>query len=396
MKAWQTIRAVALFEFMRVFKPKDVAVTLVLFVCGALFFAWVKSDQKATKAPITVIGDALEFPNLEHLPFTFLPAGEGISEEQAREMIASGDMGMALFARGVDDVEVLIRDERPDWYRQFEALVGEVQRMARVRETDLPQEQLDEVLGDAALTLTVQAPDDVERKGKLKFLAGACLATMMMGLFIGSVHLFTGITGEKQNHVTESVLSAVPVQAWIDGKCLGVVLASFAGLVTIGGCWAIANLVYGIFQEPMRLPLEIVDFGMFAGFIVFALLGFLMWFAFFAAVAATIDDPNTSSRGMFMFVPAMATGVGFIGAEHPGSRLYRLASYFPLTSPGAMPVRLLSGTAAAWEVALALALLLAAFLAFRVAARKIFAMAMLMRGKELAWREVWRAFRAPS
>ena len=241
---------------------------------------------------------------------------------------------------------------------------------------------------------TASGSEDDGTQSKLGAIAGVALGLMIMGLFLGSVHLFTSITGEKQNHVTESILSAIPVQRWIDGKCVGLAFVAAATLLLMVASSLIANQVYGWMHEPIQLHLELVEPGKLTMIAIIGLLGFLMWFAFFAAVAATIEDPNTSSRGMFMFLPAMATGVAFIGADDPDAFLYQLLSMFPLTAPGAMPMRLIRGQPAFWEIAVALLAMAAATWLFRRLAAKVFATAMLMRGKDLAWAEVWRSFRS--
>jgi hypothetical protein len=53
-----------------------------------------------------------------------------------------------------------------------------------------------------------------------------------------------------------------------------------------------------------------------------------------------------------------------------------------------------TGDPSLWELALAYLGVVGATWCFRCAAAKIFGMAMLMRGKELAWGDAWRAFRA--
>ena len=400
MSAASTLATVASFEFLRTFKPKETLVTLALFCCGALFLAWLRSSEGTKiKAPISIVGDALELENAEHLPFRFFPLNLDLAEfdeEDLRGQIERGEHGMVVFVRSLDELEIVVHDEVPGWYPQLLSLLESARQTARLKASGIdPATALEGV--PAAVQLDVRSPEGAERKEKLKLLAAACILGMMLGLFIGSAHLFTGITGEKQSHVTESVISAIPVQSWIDGKCLGVTLTTIFGLVVMAGSWAVANQLYGLFQEPLRIPLEIVDAKLFAGFLLIALLGFAMWFSFFAAIAATVDDPNTSSRSVFMFVPALMSGVGFFGLSAPDAPLYRFASMFPLTSPGVMPVRLISGHPQAWEFALAVALLVAATWAFRRLAARIFSMAMLMRGKELSWTEIWRAFRsAPS
>jgi len=394
MSSLGLISTIAGFEFRRVFKPKDLVITLVMFCLGALFFAWLRSmDEPGTKVAITVIGDAFEVENADHLRFNFFPLPTGsLTDEEIRRQVEVGDMGTVVLIRALDDVEIIVQDKAPVWYPELIAKVNEARVAARVKESGLSGDELDSIFASPPVDLSSATEVDFDAQDKLKLLAALCLGCMILGLFVGSAHLFTGITGEKQNHITESVLSAVPVQTWIDGKCVGLCFVALFGIVSVGLCWMIGNQIFGIFHEPVSFPFEIVDFTLFGSFVLLALLGFLMWFTFFAAIASTIDDPNTSSRSIFILVPAIATGIAFIGIDEPDAGMYRLRSIFPLTSPGSMVVRLVNGNVAFWEFALAVALLVGAIWLFRSVAGKIFGMAMLMRGKELAWREIWRAF----
>jgi len=82
-----------------------------------------------------------------------------------------------------------------------------------------------------------------------------------------------------------------------------------------------------------------------------------------------------------------------LGFAEDSNGVYRFLSYLPLSSPSAMPVRYLAGDAGALEVLLSLALVTATAVASRRAAGRVFALAILMTGKEPSWREVWRWLR---
>jgi ABC-2 type transport system permease protein len=130
--------------------------------------------------------------------------------------------------------------------------------------------------------------------------------------------------------------------------------------------------------------------------LVFAALGFAFWLAFYGLIAATIDDPNTSSRGPLMFVPALCVSTAFLLLGNPDSPFARVLALLPLTSSAAMPVRLAMSDVAAWEVALAAALLVAGIWVLRRAAGRVFGVAMLLYGKEPSWGEVRRWLREPA
>jgi ABC-2 type transport system permease protein len=192
----------------------------------------------------------------------------------------------------------------------------------------------------------------------------------------------------------------VSPQAWIDGKILGTSLFVLAYLVTYAIGIAIAAVIYGAVGGALpRLPVLVADLvtdpAIALTTLVFAALGFGLWFTVFAAIAATVSDPTTSSRGGFIMLPGAALGVGFLGmVGDVDGWLFRFFALFPLTSPSALPVRMVAGSVAMWEVLVSLALLVGAVLVARRAAAKVFALGIHMTGKEPSAREVWRWLRA--
>ena len=70
-----------------------------------------------------------------------------------------------------------------------------------------------------------------------------------------------------------------------------------------------------------------------------------------------------------------------------------MLSLVPPSAPMVMPVRLIAGNVPAWEVALAIALTLAAATALIAIAARIYGAAVLRTGSRVTLRAVWRATR---
>ena len=75
--------------------------------------------------------------------------------------------------------------------------------------------------------------------------------------------------------------------------------------------------------------------------------------------AATIDDPNHSSRSIMMFLPAAPLGLAFSVMDNAEGLMMQILSLFPLTSFAAMPLRMANSAVPMWEWALSLALFMA-------------------------------------
>ena len=85
------------------------------------------------------------------------------------------------------------------------------------------------------------------------------------------------------------------------------------------------------------------------------------------------------------FLPVLVTIAGF---TNPDSFVMRLLSIFPFTSPSALSMRLVVTDVAAWEIALAIVVLIGTIWLLRRAAAKIFRIGMLIYGKEASLAEV--------
>jgi ABC-2 type transport system permease protein len=151
-----------------------------------------------------------------------------------------------------------------------------------------------------------------------------------------------------------------------------------------------ASLLLG---APFDLPEGVGDPVVLFWLVLFALFGFGFWFTLFAVVAATISDPNSSSRSALLFLPFLPLGLTVAGLDQPDSLWMRLLSLLPGLSPAAMPVRLLRGAPGLIEILLSLALLALAVCFFRRAAGRVFGTSMMMTGKEPRWSELWRWMR---
>ncbi len=124
--------------------------------------------------------------------------------------------------------------------------------------------------------------------------------------------------------------------------------------------------------------------------VIYVLLGLLLWNSFFAAVAATISDPNTSDKSSLLFLPVVPVVCSIAVLRDPDGLVARALAVFPLTSAPAMPVRLVLSDPGLLEVALSLISLVSAIWLVRRVAGRIFEIGMLMYGKEPTVREIVR------
>jgi ABC-2 type transport system permease protein len=133
---------------------------------------------------------------------------------------------------------------------------------------------------------------------------------------------------------------------------------------------------------------------MIGSFLFFFLFGYLMYAALFAGIGGAVDSEADTQQFMLpMTAPLILAMVlaQFIIQEPTGPIAFWL-SIFPLTSPVVMMVRIPFGVPY-WEVALSMALLILGFVGATWMAAKIYRTGILMYGKKVSYRELWKWLR---
>lgn len=128
----------------------------------------------------------------------------------------------------------------------------------------------------------------------------------------------------------------------------------------------------------------------------FALTGYLLYSSILVSFGATIEDMATATnfQGMVTMIPMLP--IFFIGPVivNPNGIIAKIGSYFPLTTPGVMLLRLtLSTTMTTLDILLPALLLVVTVLLMMRLAGKIFKTGILMYGKNATPMEIWRWMR---
>ena len=222
------------------------------------------------------------------------------------------------------------------------------------------------------------------------FLFGILL---VVSIFISSGYLLRSVAEEKSSRVIEIVLSSVTPQQFLGGKILGmgalgltqvfVWMASALGLG--GGLALLAGIVLPFFTR--------VD--VFALSLVYYILGFAVYAVLIGAVGTLGSNFQESQQITAVFtlmatVPMMLTGVIF---TNPNMMLIRVLSWFPLTAPTAMMLRLPLADVPWIDVVGSIVVLLATVPLVIWLGGKVFRVGMLMYGKRPGIVEIVRLLR---
>lgn len=268
--------------------------------------------------------------------------------------------------------------------------------------------------------------------------------SMVIGMFAGILIYFfifmfgaqvmRGVIEEKTTRIVEVIVSSVKPFQLMMGKIIGVGMVGLTqfllwvvltfGIVTIVTSSFVSkdikksateqimkqNQVY----SPDRVPQQVIrqhdkeggvnevmdainsiNFPVMIGsFIFFFLFGYLLYAAFFAAIGGAVDNEADTQQFMLPITVPLILAIimaQFVIQDPDGSVSFWF-SIIPLTSPVIMMIRIPFGVPY-YEVILSMVLLLLGFLGATWMAAKIYRTGILMYGKKINYKELWKWLR---
>ncbi len=387
MSDWSSRILIARWEFRRFVKPNQLMVSFVLmFVLGAIGFGVGKwaGRSKGNSSRVAVIGGTtLGLAQHDTVDAIVRIPAEATSIDSLRVALTAQKLDGILIVQSVDSARLVVRRSAA-WTKTLETQLAAARRRVELARAGIGAEQLARMLGPVAVTTEFQRGNDGRAA---RTAASMAVILVLYGLFMSMAYMMVSVTAEKQLRVTEQVMTAISPQVWIDGKIIGLSAVAFVNValaVVAGAFWTLGRSI----ATATPFAMGGVGAGTMLLIATFALLGFMFWLSVFSALAATIDDPNSSTRGPLMFLPALFSAAGFLVMRTPDSAFARIAGLVPLSSSAVMPARIALTEVPAWEIVLSVLLLLAGAMVARRAAGKVFAVGMLMYGKEPSWGEV--------
>ena len=216
------------------------------------------------------------------------------------------------------------------------------------------------------------------------------IVLLAIGVFTSFGQLFAGVTGEKQQRVTEQLYSCISAQTWVDGKICGQILHGMKAMVSSAITGLLILAFVTVIVKGQALDFSFLNWALVPWLLLFALAGMYLCTAFMAAIAAAIDDPNHSAKTSLMLLPLVPIILTFLSMDNPSGWALTFLSYFPLTAFAAMPVKMSLIDVPFWQPLISFCLMVVLCLWVRGAAGRLFKMGMVMYGKEPTLKDMLR------
>jgi len=421
------IRAVFLREYLERVRRRSfwIGLLLVPLFMGAVIILpmWLAGIQEDSASTVLVLDETGRY--------------KADFEAAIQDTLAGGEPRFAFLDRGLDAASLdasrlsdpgylatLLAEEMLDWFLVIPADVatgGEVAFHGRVVSNftllEVVESRLTELLRRERLARLELDPTLLEqiqvRAGLRTFqhrggeaseagFESLYLSTMVMVMILYMTIIVFGsmiqrsILEDKNQHVTEVVLSSMDATRFFTGKILGIGAVGLTQYLA----WllmALGAALFGLLTAAQIQQLPALQPAAFLYFVAFYVLGFLLYAGLFAAAGAmsTTDQEAQQLQQplvMLLIVPLVLTIYIF---QNPDAAVTTVISLIPLFTPLVMFMRVNVSSPPAWQVVLAFVLLIASIAGTFHVSGRIFRVGILMTGKKASIAEAWRWVRQP-
>ncbi|WP_315278094.1 ABC transporter permease [Kocuria carniphila] len=303
---------------------------------------------------------------------------QSASPEEARELLQNEDIDAAVSRS--DNEWVLTARNSMD--ASLSGILSDAAKDVTAQQNAADAGTTTEQLTAGSEVQTRTLSDEPDRGVAANVLGFVFAMLFYTAAIIFGMAIANSVLEEKQNRVVEILATAIPVRHILYGKVAGNCLLAYAQIILYG---AVGLLGVNLLGRAESIGWILQASGWFIGFFVVGFAAQASIWAVLGSLASRTEDLQ-SNTGPIMSVLIAALLVGLFAK---GTWL-TVASYVPLVSSVAMPVRMLTDTVQWWEPWLALGLCAVfGLIMFRVGER-VYQRAVFQGGQALTWRKALR------
>lgn len=426
----------------RVRKKTFLVVTIFVPILFALFYAflmWMLLRDDSQKRTIAVINEsALETPfqQINNTSFSYLD--QNVSENDYAEFLKTNNYYaitripsnvMTLAEIPVFSTSQVPMELKNELASQLRQKIENAKRAEVIAKSQVPnlEEELD-ATKTPVLVRTLLVTDNgntKESSSEITSIIGLVAGLIIyFFIFMYASQVMKGVIEEKTNRIIEVLVSSVKPFQFLLGKIIGVAavgLVQFLIWIVLGGIIILISQTLFMPNLDLEALKNANDLNMFAqnteinaaqlaviqnlvktiepifilkfvaAFLFYFIGGYLLYASLFAAIGAAVDNETDSQQFMtpLSIILIVALYIGIAAMKSPESPMVLWSSLIPFTSPVVMLVRIPFGVPA-WEIITSMALLVGAFLFFTWLSGKIYRIGILMYGKKVTWKELYK------
>ncbi len=307
------------------------------------------------------------------------------SRDQAESSLEDGDAHVVL----VDSAEIVFQENQSTTLTALiQRAVDTVVTESMLSDLGLSDEEIAAARNPAPLSVSVvivtDAGDDAQRGAAFVGAILLYVSIIMFGQFVAM-----GTVEEKQNRVVEVLLSRVRAWQVLVGKVAGIGVLGLVQLAILLGAALISAQMAGFTD----IDVAAIGLPIIARVFFWFVLGYAFYAFLYAAVGSTVSRQEDLQGAIMLPVVVILPGylLAIAAAEDPDALIARIGSLLPMWSPFVMPVRIAAGSAAPWEIAVAIVGSVLGAIGLVWVGSRIYRGALLHVGTKLKIRDAWKA-----
>lgn len=364
-------------------------------------FQFVQADTATVKARV----DKNEFDGYLFVPANFNVLGND-----------------SLIFRSAKTIGLITRSD-------LEKKVNSALEQIRYSKMNIAQQTLDSLKRKSTIAYqALSGAANSENKAGISYAIGYVSGFLIyIILFIYGTMVMRGVMEEKVSRIAEVIVSSAKPFQLMMGKIVGIgAVGLLQFLIWIALMTTLMTLMPSVMSQAANTPgpgagcmqavQQAQNSGAMAGissalaqanlplilscFIFYFLGGYLLYSSLFAAVGSAVNEDPQDAQSLLLPITMpiiFAIVIMTKAVNAPNSGLAVFGSLFPLTSPVVMMARIAHGVPEGvplWQLLLSAVLLILGFLGTTWMAAKIYRTGILLYGKKVTWKEMWKwAFR---
>ncbi|MBS9461614.1 ABC transporter permease [Flagellimonas sp. 389] len=416
----------------------------ILIVGMIVLIVYLAKINDSEKRIISVLNESeflsKEFEPTESMSYVLF---KDLTLQEAKDSTVSlGYYGLLYLPKGIDLENVarssyLFTKDNPNTSvtQRIESVFQKQLLQKRLGKLGVSSEQFSDIEAQFEINLAAFSGEkSIKGINEIKaFIGGGFGYAIMMFIIIYGGFVMRSVIEEKTSRIIEVIISSVKPFQLMLGKIIGTSLAGitqftiwilsaslllfliafFFGIdfgamdsnasMPPGPIGGVAQFSNSLDSDTMLYANEILNIPwmlLISSFLVYFVLGYLIYSSIYAAIGAAVDNETDTQQFIFPIILPLMLGiyVGFFSVfSNPNGPIAVGFSLFPLTSPIVMLMRLPGGIGEGgvplWQLLLSIGLLIATFLGIVSLAAKIYRVGILMYGKRPTYKELFKWLR---
>lgn len=400
---------VAKWEIKRNMKNKSFLISLFITPIIFLLFAFVptwleKFEDKSEPVKVWVNDELQVFSELEKMVSSQNLDWKLEKTDKTEEAIldelkeAENAVYIPLTQKALSEgiVQIYESDEVDPSFMQQVQILGAFLQQLQFYQLNLSEEQIALItkgitFKEVSVSSSSETSDAEEEQSIEKIAPGIFAGIILFSIVVSGMMIFQSASQEKKEKVAEIILSSVTPEDLMKGKIIGYFVLGIVQVFVL--LIFLIPLAIWKFEIPLIKYLLVPELLLY---LLIAIAGYLLFAAIFVGIGATVSDLDSAGnfQGIVMMLPFLPLFIISPVISNPSGTIAQIATYFPLTSPAIMLVRLSILDEWPWiEIMISLVILALTIWLFMKLAGKIFKTGILLYGKNATPKEIWKWIR---